>query len=261
VEPNAEQPRKSFSEEELTELAASVRSKGVLQPLIVRPHPSVGDRYQIVAGERRWRAAQMAGLHDVPVVVRDFQDVELLEVAIIENIQRSDLNPVEEAQAYHELIRRHGHTQEQLAGILGRSRSHVANLLRLINLPDPIQEMLRTGDLTAGHARALLGAERPVELAQQVVTRQLSVRETERLAKRRTGEPGSAGPPAGNIYVKESEKDPDTRMLEGDLSATLRMGVTIKHAAAGGGGVLSIRYRDLDQLDALCELLANGPER
>jgi ParB family chromosome partitioning protein len=260
ISANAHQPRQTFAEDELEELAASIRAKGVLQPLIVRTDPTGPDRFQIVAGERRWRAAQMAGLHEVPVVLREFEDAELLEVAIIENIQRADLNPIEEAEAYKGLIDRHGHTQEQLATVLGRSRSHVANVLRLVNLPEEIIAMVRSGDLTSGHARALLTAEQPVDLAREIVARNLSVRETERLAKRRSGTPPSS-PTKRRRSVVDEEKDPDTRMLEGDLSATLRMAVTIRHSGAGDGGVLSVRYRDLDQLDALCELLANGLER
>jgi ParB family chromosome partitioning protein len=262
VVPNPDQPRQGFDEHELADLAGSIRAKGVLQPLIVRLAGDAAGRYQIVAGERRWRAVQIAGLHEIPVIVRDFADTEVLEVAIIENIQRADLNPIEEAQAYRRLIDQHGHTQEQMGAILGRSRSHVANSLRLTNLPDSVQTLLRRGDISAGHGRALLMAERPEALARTVVERGLSVRETERLAKRRGGPdgPSAAGGPSGPRGAPD-ESDPDTRMLEGDLSAALRMGVRIRHGKPGEGGILSVRYRDLDQLDALCELLSHGIER
>ena len=246
--PNPDQPRRDFSPEALADLASSIRQKGVIQPLIVRPHPAK-EGYEIVAGERRWRAAQLAGLHDLPVLVRNFDDTEVIEVAIIENIQRADLNPVEEAWAYRQLMEKFGHTQEKLAEALGKSRSHIANILRLLNLPADVLDMLRTGKLTSGHARALVPSPRASELARQVVAKGLSVRETERLAAA-PAEVGKKGP------GRDSEKDADTRAIEADLSANLGMLVRIDHQAAGDGGVLSIRYRTLEQLDLICEILS-----
>lgn len=250
IEPNPNQPRRDFLPEALEELAASIREKGVIQPLIVRKHPSK-DGYEIVAGERRWRAAQIAQLHELPVIIRDFTDTEVLEVAIIENIQRADLNPLEEALAYRQLMDRFGHTQEKLAEALSKSRSHIANLLRLLQLPPEVQGWLREGKLSAGHARALITTENPVKLAQDVIARGLSVRETERLAKEPTG--GEAR--KGNGARKPAEKDADTRALEGDLSATIGMKVSIDHNGLDGG-TLSISYRTLEQLDELCQLLS-----
>ncbi|MFP1643533.1 ParB/RepB/Spo0J family partition protein [Pontitalea aquivivens] len=250
IEPNPNQPRRDFLPEALEELAASIREKGVIQPLIVRKHPSK-DGYEIVAGERRWRAAQIAQLHDLPVIIRDFSDTEVLEVAIIENIQRADLNPLEEALAYRQLMDRFGHTQEKLAEALSKSRSHIANLLRLLQLPSEVQGWLREGKLSAGHARALITTENPVKLAQDVISRGLSVRETERLAKGPTGEEARKS----NGARKSAEKDADTRALEGDLSATIGMKVSIDHNGLDGG-TLSISYRTLEQLDELCQLLS-----
>ncbi|WP_104069175.1 ParB/RepB/Spo0J family partition protein [Albidovulum inexpectatum] len=246
LEPNPDQPRRHFSPESLEELAASIREKGIIQPLIVRKSPRNPDNYEIVAGERRWRAAQMAQLHEVPAIVRDFSDTEVLEVAIIENIQRADLNPIEEALGYRQLMDRFGHTQEKLAEALSKSRSHIANLLRLLNLPEEVQAWLKEGKLSAGHARALITADDPVGLARQVIAKGLSVRETERLAKTRPAPDRSARP--------RPEKDADTRMLEQDLSANLRMKVVIDHKGEQGGQV-TITYRTLDELDQLCQIL------
>nr|WP_191569276.1 ParB/RepB/Spo0J family partition protein [Paracoccus yeei] len=247
--PNPDQPRRSFAPEALQELAASLRNRGMLQPLIVRPHPSDRGLYQIVAGERRWRAAQIAQLHEVPVIVRDLNDTEVLEVAIVENIQRSDLNAIEEAASYRQLMDRFGHTQEKLAEALNKSRSHIANLMRLLNLPDQVQAWLREGKLTAGHARALVTASNAVDLARKVIERNLSVRETEELVRRQ------AEGTAAKSKRPQSEKDADTRALEGDLSAHLKMKVAIKHAGQDGGQLV-ISYKDLDQLDRLCQILA-----
>ena len=247
---NAEQPRRHFDQALLEELADSIRAKGVLQPIVVRPDDEAEGRFQIVAGERRWRAAQMAGLHKVPAVVRTLTDSEVLELAIIENIQREDLNPVEEAAGYRSLIDRFGHSQEQIASALGKSRSHIANLLRLLNLPESVQEHLRAGRLTAGHARALITARDPELLAQKVIQRGLSVRETEALAREATR-------PVANKKDSRAEKDADTRVLEQDISATLGMSVVIDHQP-GGEGQVTIKYRDLDQLDQLCRLLSGG---
>ncbi|SIQ94444.1 chromosome segregation DNA-binding protein [Paracoccus thiocyanatus] len=250
--PNPDQPRRSFAPEALQELADSLRSRGLLQPLIVRPHPSDRGLYQIVAGERRWRAAQIAQLHEVPVIIRELDDTEVLEVAIVENIQRADLNAVEEAASYRQLMERFGHTQEKLAEALNKSRSHIANLLRLLNLPDQVQAWLKEGKLTAGHARALITAPNAVDLARKVMEKSLSVRETEDLVRRQ-----AEGPKPQKPKSARQEKDADTRALEGDLSAHLKMKVAINHAGMDGGQMV-ITYRDLDQLDRLCQLLAGN---
>lgn len=250
IEPNPDQPRQAFAKEALDELAASIQEKGIIQPLIVRKK---GSGFEIVAGERRWRAAQQAQLHDIPVIVRDFTDTEVLEVAIIENIQRADLNPVEEAAGYKQLMERFGHTQEKLAEAMGKSRSHIANLMRLLTLPDPVQTMLREGSLSAGHARALITSDDPLSLAQQVVKRGLSVRETEKLAKGKTPKT-----PSPKTRSPVQEKDADTKALEGDLTATIGMKVQIDHAAGLESGVLTVRYETLDDLDTLCQLLSRG---
>ena len=261
IEANPDQPRRHFAESDLSDLAASIREKGVIQPLVLRPAPDASGRYQIVAGERRWRASQIAGLHELPAVVRELNDTEVLEVAIIENIQRADLNPLEEASGFRQLMDRFGHTQEQLATALGKSRSHIANLLRLLNLPDTLQNHVRQGDLSAGHARALLTADQPEELAKEVIAKGLSVRETERRAKQGPAPvPGEGGAPRA-ARTPGAGKDADTRALEGDLSATLGMHVTIDHGAAGEGGRVTITYKSLDQLDGLCSLLSHGLQR
>lgn len=257
IHPNPDQPRRSFDEDHLSDLAASIAQKGIIQPLIVRPDPQRAGAYQIVAGERRWRAAQRAGLHEVPVVLRTLDDTEVLEIAIIENIQRSDLNAIEEALGFRQLMERFGHTQEQLSTVLGKSRSHVANLMRLLKLPEEVQDMLRQGLLSAGHARALINSTNPVALAKRVVSSGLSVRETERLAKSDGSDASSKAKPAGS----KAEKDADTRALEGDLSASLGLTVSIDHGATGDGGHLSVRYRSLDDLDRLCQLLSSGLDR
>ena len=252
LRPNPHQPRKDFDQPALEALAESLRQKGVIQPLVVRQQ---GDFFEIVAGERRWRAAQIAQLHEVPVVVRDLDDTEVLEIAIIENIQREDLNAIEEALGLRQLIDRFGHTQEKVAEALSKSRSHVTNLLRLLNLPDDVQRMVRENALSAGHARALINAPDPIRLAQTVVARGLSVRETEKLA-RDASEPGKTATSERNA-PREGSKDADTRALEGDLSAQLGMTVRIEHK--GQGGNLVISYRDLEELDLLCQLLSSGP--
>lgn len=249
---NPNQPRRRFAQEELNDLAASIREKGVLQPLLVRVID--GEKYEIVAGERRWRAAQQAQLHKVPVLVRDFDDVEVLEVAIIENIQRADLNAIEEAAGYRQLMNGFGHTQEKLAEALGKSRSHIANLLRLLSLPDDVQVLLQDGKLTAGHARALITSENPSELARKVVKGGLSVRATEQLAKKVVA--GAATGSTGRARSVRTEKDADTRALEADLASILRMKVSIDHQPGGESGKISISYETLDQLDQLCSILS-----
>ena len=250
IRSNPDQPRRDFAEAELNELAASIRQRGIIQPVVVRPDPRHQGDYQIVAGERRWRAAQRAQLHEIPVVVRDLDDRTVLEVAIIENVQRADLNPIEEAQGYSQLIDRFSYTQDQMAEVVGKSRSHVANTLRLLGLPEQVKVLLRGGKLSAGHARALIGATDPAALAELVVRKGLTVRQTEELARRviaRKRTRRSAPPP---------KKDADTRILEGDLSAALGMAVSIEHHPTDGGGDLRIRYRSLDELDRLCQMLA-----
>lgn len=254
IQPNPDQPRTRFAPEQLQELAESIREKGVIQPLIVRP---LGSGYQIVAGERRWRAAQMARLHEVPVIVREMDDTEVLEIAIIENIQRADLNPIEEGQGYQSLIERFGHTQDRLSKALGKSRSHIANMIRLGGLPDPVKSLVSEGKLSMGHARALvpLDPEVAVEKARQVVDKGLSVRQLEQILKAPSGGTDSTAKKGGR-RTNSGEKDADTRALEADLAAQLRMKVDIQHA--GEGGSVTIRYGDLDQLDLLCSLLSAG---
>lgn len=249
---NPDQPRRRFSQDALDDLSNSIREKGIIQPLIVRRLDS--GQYEIVAGERRWRAAQQAQLHDIPVLVRDFDDTEVLEVAIIENIQRADLNAVEEAAGYRQLMDRFGHTQEKMAEALGKSRSHIANLLRLLALPEEVQDMLREGKLSAGHARALITAENSVELARIVVRDGLSVRATEALVKR-SQMPETEDKPKKRKVV---EKDADTRALEGDLAANIGMKVSINHEPGGERGTMVLQYESLDQLDQLCNLLSGN---
>ncbi|MEO1688183.1 MAG: ParB/RepB/Spo0J family partition protein [Pseudomonadota bacterium] len=247
IRANPAQPRRHFDEAALQELAASVEQRGVLQPLILRPDPS-GDGYQIVAGERRWRAAQRVQLHEVPAVIRDLSDADVLEIAIVENVQRADLTPLEEARGYQSLIDRFGHTQDGVARLVGKSRPHVANMLRLLSLPAKLQEMLETGALTAGHARAVAGAPDPVALAQEVALKNLSVRDAEKLAR-------EARDKADRRPRPKLEKDPDTLALEADLAAALGLKVVVDHKGEGGPGELRIRYRTLEDLDGLCRLL------
>lgn len=254
IVPNPDQPRRDFDPEALQDLANSLKQKGVIQPLIVRAIPGT-DRYEIVAGERRWRAAQIAKLHELPVVIRDFNDTEVLEIAIIENIQRADLNAIEEALAYRQLMNRFGHTQEKIAEALSRSRSHIANLLRLLALPEDVQGYVKNGALSAGHARALITTPNPSVLARQVVERSLSVRETEALARKAAQPEVKPAPRAG----RQDHKDADTRALEADLSANLGMLVRIDHGSAGDGGKVTISYRTLDDLDLLCRALSLIP--
>jgi len=251
ISPNPDQPRKQFVKSDLDDLAASIKEKGVLQPLIVRPR--AGGTFEIVAGERRWRAAQIAQLHSLPVIVREFTDIEVLEVAIIENIQRADLNAVEEAAGYKQLMDKFGHTQEKMAEALGKSRSHIANLLRLLNLPSTVLDYIRDGQISAGHARALIPSQDPLKLAQQVVKGGLSVRATEALVKRElAGEP-KAGPTGSDLA---DEKDADTKAIENDLSANLRMHVSLSHKPGQESGQLSVQYKTLEELDELCRLLS-----
>lgn len=251
ISPNPDQPRKQFVQDDLNDLAASIKEKGVLQPLIVRARGN-GD-YEIVAGERRWRAAQMAQLHALPVIIREFTDIEVLEVAIIENIQRADLNAAEEAVGYKQLMEKFGHTQEKMAEALGKSRSHIANLLRLLNLPMPVLELLREGKISAGHARTLIPAQNPLLLAQKVIRGGLSVRATEALVKSEANSGAKSKPTESN---ETTEKDADTKALEADLSANLKMLVSLSHKNGQEAGQLTVQYKTLDELDELCRLLS-----
>jgi ParB family chromosome partitioning protein len=245
IEPHPGQPRRYFDEDALAELAASIETRGLIQPIVVRPH---GSHYQIVAGERRWRAAQKARLHEVPVIIREFDDTETLEVALVENIQRQDLNAVEEAEAYKRLIDEYGHTQEALGKLVHKSRSHVANLLRLLDLPERVRQMVATGDLSMGHARALVTAEDPAALADEVVRRGLSVRETEKLvgATKPRGERQKSGGGSG--------ANADIEALERQLGDMLGLKVKISHGADGGN--VALGYSSLDQLDMICQRLS-----
>jgi ParB family chromosome partitioning protein len=244
LHPHGRNPRKSFADAELTELADSIRSRGLLQPIIARLDRERGG-YEIVAGERRWRAAQRIGLHDVPVIVRDLSDQEVAEFALIENVQRTDLNPIEEATGYSELIEKFGYTQEEVAEVIGKSRSHLANTLRLLRLPESVRALLREGQLTAGHARALIGREDAEALARRIVEEELNVREVEALVQdeARGGGASKAGRRGG-----EEEKDADSRAFEKDMSDSLGLKVEIK-PGSGESGTLSIKYGNFDQLD------------
>jgi ParB family chromosome partitioning protein len=248
IRPNPEQPRRSFDEGALAELADSIRAKGVIQPLIVRETDD--SMFEIVAGERRWRAAQKAGLHELPVLVRDLSDTEVLEFAIIENIQRADLNAVDEATGYRQLMDRFDRTQEDIASALGKSRSHIANLLRLLTLPQDVQAFVVDGRLSAGHARALVGKENALDLARKIIKDGLSVRQVEKLAsaKRKSKAP----------QPQAVEKDADTKQIEKELAAHLGMPVQIDHASGAENGKLTLKYRDLAQLDDLLRLLSGG---
>ncbi len=243
---NPRNPRRYFDEAELQDLAGSVRQHGIVQPVVVRT--AGADRYEIIAGERRWRAAQLAGLTEIPVIVRDVDDRTALELAIVENVQRADLNPLEEALGYEQLIAEHGYTQNDLGEIIGKSRSHVANSLRLLKLPDPVRDMLAEGTLSAGHARALVSTPDPVALAKTIATRGLSVRDAERLAQNQIK---AQSEPAAT--AQRETKDSDTIALERSLSDRLGLSVAISHK--GAGGQIRISYKSLDQLEEICRLL------
>ena len=245
IRPGAFQPRRRFAEAELDALAQSIREKGVLQPLLVRPLTGEEADFELVAGERRWRAAQRVGLHEVPVIVRPMADSEALEIALVENLQREDLSPLEEAEAYSRLIDEFGRTQASLAEALGKSRSHVANTVRLLSLPAPVRRRLEEGELSAGHARALLAAADPATLAEEVVRRGLNVRATERLVQRRAEAPRKPRP-----------RDTDTTGLERELSSALGLRVTMQSKKRGGS--LTLHYASLDQLDRVLRLLRAG---
>jgi len=244
---NPRNPRRYFDETELHDLASSIRQHGIVQPVVVRPVST--DRYEIIAGERRWRAAQLAGLVEIPVIVRDVDDKTALEIAIVENVQRADLNPLEEALGYEQLIAEHGYTQNDLGEIIGKSRSHVANSLRLLKLPDQVRDMLAAGSLSAGHARALVSTSDPATLARTIVSKGMSVRDAERLAQndiKAQNDPRPAG-------TRKDEKDSDTLALERTLSDALGLDVAINHR--GNGGQVQISYKTLEQLEEICRLL------
>lgn len=244
---NPRNPRRTFDEAELQDLANSVRQHGIVQPVVVRTIN--GDRFEIIAGERRWRAAQLAGFSEIPVIVRDVDDRTALEIAIVENVQRSDLNPLEEAMGYELLIADHGYTQNDLGEIIGKSRSHVANSLRLLKLPEPVRDMLSSGTLSAGHARALIPTSDPTTLARAIIAKGLSVRDTEKLAQndiRAQNDPSFGAKP-------RPEKDADTVALERSLTDRLGLDVSVNHRASGGH--LKISYKTLEQLEDICRLL------
>tara|TARA_B110000238_G_scaffold179_1_gene186 strand:- start:1796 stop:2677 length:882 start_codon:yes stop_codon:yes gene_type:complete len=247
IEPNPNQPRRTFLKDDLDDLSNSIIEKGIIQPLIVRKINDKNNVYQIVAGERRWRAAQLARVHKVPVVVRSFSDVEVLEIAIIENIQRADLNPIDEANGYQQLMVKFSHTQEKLSKVLGKSRSHIANLLRLLNLPNDVQILLGSGEISIGHARALITRSDASSLAKEIIRKKLSVREIEKLIKVDLG--------SGLKKPLSKIKDADTRVIEGDLKAAIGMIVDIGHDVSTGKGSLKIKYNNLDQLDKLINIL------
>ena len=248
IEPNPNQPRRTFLKDDLDDLSNSIIEKGIIQPLIVRKINDKKDVYQIVAGERRWRAAQLARVHKVPVVVRSFSDVEVLEIAIIENIQRADLNPIDEANGYQQLMVKYNHTQDKLSKVLGKSRSHIANLLRLLNLPKDVQILIGSGKISIGHARALITRSDASSLAKEIIRKKLSVREIEKLIKVDLG--SSLKKPLSKT------KDADTRAIEGDLKAAIGMSVDIGHDVSTGKGTLKIKYNNLDQLDKLINILS-----
>ena len=245
LKPSPSQPRRLFNKNSINELADSIKAKGLVQPLVVRPSPSDANSYEIIAGERRWRAAQIAQLHEVPVVIRNFNDTEALEVAIIENVQRSDLSPIEEAAGYKRLIENHGHTQEDLSGIVGKSRSHIANIIRLLSLPQSIQDMITEGKISSGHARAIMNSAFPEQLAEKIINENLSVRDAENLAKDKKG-----------IIKKIKLKDPDTIDLENKISEKLGLAININHKGKKGGSI-KIDYKTLDQLEMITQKLKN----
>ncbi len=242
---NPLQPRRLFNKDSINELAASIKSKGLVQPILVRPSEKNPGDYEIIAGERRWRAAQIAQLHEMPAVIKNLNDVESLEIAIIENVQRSDLTVIEEATGYKKLIESYGHTQEELSEIVGKSRSHVANIMRLLTLPQSIQDMITEGKISAGHARAIMNSAFPEKLAEKIVNENLSVREAESIVKQ-----------GKNQIKKVRLKDPDTVDLENSISQKIGLNVEINHKGNKGGHI-KIEYKNLDQLELVTNKLKN----
>jgi ParB family chromosome partitioning protein len=245
LEPGPFQPRRNMAPQAMAELVESIRARGILQPILARHHPQQAGRFQIIAGERRWRAAQQAGLHDVPVLVRDLEDRDAMAAALVENLQRQDLNPIEEAEGYKRLMDEFGLTQEQLGAAVGKSRSHVANIIRLLQLPEAVRAEVQAGNLTAGHARALLAHANPEEAARLVIAKGLNVRQTEGL---------TTNLPSPGTAVPHRERDPETEALERDLSE--KLGLKVQIAFDGKGGTVRISYRSLDQLDGVIALLS-----
>ena len=259
LHPGKYQPRQYIDDDAIKDLAHSIEEKGILLPLLVRHHPDEPDAYEIIAGERRWRAAQLAKVHEVPVIIKDLSDQEVLEVALIENLQRQDLSPLEEADGYQRLMDEFSHTQEDLAKVVGKSRSHVANMMRLLGLPDPVKKMLNGGELSIGHARALLNAKDSIQLARKVVKQGLNVRQTEKLTQKTDSKKIGTG--TGKGTGKESnktlrQKDADTLSLENDL--TLLLGLRTEIQFNGEGGAIVIHYNSLDQLDDILLRLSDG---
>ena len=255
IRPNPNQPRIQFDEEALDELAESIRLRGVLQPILLRPE---GEDYMIIAGERRWRAAQRAQLHAIPAIVREIDESTTSEIALIENIQRQDLNPLEEAEGYRQLIERHGHTQDEVGRIVHKSRSHVANLLRLLDLPEFVRTSLLQGDISMGHARAVATSEDPEELAREIIAKGLSVRQAEARARRERARPGP-GADIGRASARDAAKavDADLEVLERQLGDLLGLKVQVVHK--GKGGAVTLHYSSLDQLDMICQRLSGEP--
>lgn len=252
IYPNPDQPRRSFDEQAMQDLTASVAEKGIIQPIIVRERQIAQGKYEIVAGERRWRAAQLAQLHEVPILVRELDDIEVLEIAIIENIQRSDLNPIDEASGYKQLMEKFGRTQEEMGKALGKSRSHIANTVRLLSLPESVQFFVTSGQLSAGHARTLIGNPQANTLAAEIVKKGLSVRDAEKISKR------EANKAKVSPRKPQKHKDADTVQIESDLSAQLSMKVEINHVEDSERGQIVIHYRSLSQLDDLLRLFSES---
>lgn len=257
LEPNPRNPRKTFTEKDLADLSESLKAKGIIQPILVRQAAGKEDRYEIIAGERRWRAAQRAGLHEAPIIIRDVTDQEALEIAIIENVQRADLNPIEEAMGYDQLTQEFSYSQGELAKVIGKSRSHVANTMRLLKLPNSVKDYLAEGLLTAGHARALITVEDPAALAELIVEKGLTVRDAEKLAQ--DPEALSKLKSGAKSTTAKPDKDADTKALEKRLADTLGLKVSVGHKPGKETGDLKIKYTSLEQLDELCRKLGVEP--
>ena len=258
IERNPSQPRKHFDDLSLHELANSIRTKGVLQPILLRPHPKKDNKFQIVAGERRWRAAKLAGLSTIPATVKEFDELELLEAGIIENVQRTDLNPIEEAEAFNTLKERFGHTQERLAKSLGKSRSYIANSVRLLDLPESVQQFVRSGQLTAGHARNLVGISDPDALVEKIIQNELSVRQVEDMVRILSLTEKETENPKNRLNT--NLKDVDTVMLENEISKKIGLKISINRSR-GESGEIRIKYKKLEQLDYVCSRLTNNQVR